>query len=867
MKSERRKIEVALTFAVLFATLAFVSIECASATTIYVPDIYPTIQEAVNNATANDTILVRDGAYTENVDVNVNNLTIQSENGSANCIVQAVNSSDHVFEVTADYVNISGFTVRSGATGGYPYYPAGIYLYYADMCNISNNNCSNNVYGILLYYSSYNSITGNNANYLGNGIFLLYSSNNTIINNNVSNNDYGISLRGYSNSNTITNNNVSNNIHGISFDSSSYNTLTSNIFLNDGFTVFNSYQNTVEDNTVNGKPLVYLEDASDTVVLDAGQVILIKCRNITIENLNLSNTNVGIKLWETGDSKISKNTVCNNNWGGIYLTYSNNNSIVNNNCSNSDNDDGIQLRHSNNNSIANNNCSNNSDGIQLEYSNNNSITNNNCSSNKWVGIDLDCSNNNNSITNNNCSSNDRAGINLDYSNNNSITNNNCSNNWYGIYLDYSNNNNVANNNCSNNGYGILLGCSRNNKLTGNTMLGNGIGNGILIGGKSLSDYIHEIDESNTINGKPVYYWKDVNGGRIPDGAGQVILVSCKEVVVENQNLNDGSVGIEIAFSSYITITNNNCSNNIYGILLLYSNSSSITNNNCSNNGYGIDIDYSNNNSIANNNCSSNIDDGIQLGDSNNNYITNNNCSSNNRYGIFLDDSNSNKIYLNNFINNTDNVYSRDSTNIWNSTSKITYTYNGSTYTNYLGNYWADYTDVDANNDGILDNPYSIDSDRDYHPLVVPFENYFAPVENIFDTRAPANPYPSIFGMHNGTITTKQTITVSKLHTYPCSGTGGHTEYARIWNSTWEGVEAHWEGYKGEWHNIYFNESFMLVKDKTYNYTIRTGSYPQIIHKKEFNATGGKITCSEFVDANGKVYYNWIPAIRFEGITN
>lgn len=33
-----------------------------------------------------------------------------------------------------------------------------------------------------------------------------------------------------------------------------------------------------------------------------------------------------------------------------------------------------------------------------------------------------------------------------------------------------------------------------------------------------------------------------------------------------------------------------------------------------------------------------------------------------------------------------NVYSKSSTNIWNFTFKITYTYNGDTYTNYLGNY-------------------------------------------------------------------------------------------------------------------------------------------------------------------------------------
>lgn len=56
---------------------------------------------------------------------------------------------------------------------------------------------------------------------------------------------------------------------------------------------------------------------------------------------------------------------------------------------------------------------------------------------------------------------------------------------------------------------------------------------------------------------------------------------------------------------------------------------------------------------------------------------------------------------------------------------------------------------------------------------------------------------------------------------------------------------------------------MLEEGKTYNYIIITGSYPQIIHAREFNATGGKITCTEFRDTNGKGYDNWIPAIRLE----
>ncbi|MCK5181700.1 MAG: hypothetical protein KAQ73_04085 [Dehalococcoidia bacterium] len=86
--------------------------------TIYVPDNFTTIQQAVNNATSGDTIIVRDGTYHENVDVNVAHLTIQSENGTANCVVNASNPDDHVFEVTADWVNITGFTVENATSGG-----------------------------------------------------------------------------------------------------------------------------------------------------------------------------------------------------------------------------------------------------------------------------------------------------------------------------------------------------------------------------------------------------------------------------------------------------------------------------------------------------------------------------------------------------------------------------------------------------------------------------------------------------------------------------------------------------------------------------------------------------------------------------
>jgi PKD repeat protein len=138
--------------------------------------------------------------------------------------------------------------------------------------------------------------------------------------------------------------------------------------------------------------------------------------------------------------------------------------------------------------------------------------------------------------------------------------------------------------------------------------------------------------------------------------------------------------------------------------------------------------------------------------------------------------------------------------------------------------------------------------------VSPFEKL------IFDTRAPANPYPSIMGNHTGTIKPNHTVIATKLYTYSCEGTGGHTEYARIGNKTWNAT-ATWKGYAGDWHNIFFDKTVILLANETYNYTIRTGSYPQIHHKDTLPTTNGWINCTKFTDANGKTYNNWIPAIR------
>ncbi len=73
------------------------------------------------------------------------------------------------------------------------------------------------------------------------------------------------------------------------------------------------------------------------------------------------------------------------------------------------------------------------------------------------------------------------------------------------------------------------------------------------------------------------------------------------------------------------------------------------------------------------------------------------------------------MYLNKFRTNANNAYSTEYSNVWNSTSEIKYTYNGNTYTNYTG--------TDGNGEGLDDSPYRIDSDKDEHPLMMPWQIY------------------------------------------------------------------------------------------------------------------------------------------------
>ena len=91
-------------------------------------------------------------------------------------------------------------------------------------------------------------------------------------------------------------NNVFNQSFAIGLEFSNYNYIADNIFLNCGLILPFiqdepiTITNTVINNTVNEKPLVYFEDEEDKTIETAGQIILLRCNNITINNFIIQDT-------------------------------------------------------------------------------------------------------------------------------------------------------------------------------------------------------------------------------------------------------------------------------------------------------------------------------------------------------------------------------------------------------------------------------------------------------------------------------------------------------------------------------------------------------------------------------------------------
>ena len=670
-------IVIGLLLGYMFAPLLYVQPFGGERATIVVPDDFPTIQEAINNAGSGETIRVKAGTYHENVLVNKSISLIGEDRYNA-----VIDGSElgTVIEITVSNVSIGNLTVRNA---GSSIEDSGIELSGVENCNINGNilieNCNN---GIMVYQSIGNAVIGNTVAETGqSGIILYGSNNNTVSENNVQNaSRYGIALQDsyYCH---VTENNVTSSYEGIVLLSSNRNSVSRNrvtqsashgIRLDDPSDYNTFTENTVENNTGYGFWMWY----------SSHNLFYHNLCNNTKNVLVLSAPTQGYNSTNTWDNGYPA--------GGNYWSDYKGQDLYSGPYQNETGSDGIGdtpcaideynidryplmtpvvIEHPLPNSHRVHNLE-----TGLSYATiqeaidapktldthrifvDNGTYYENVIVTKAVsligeaeettivdgmgwGSVMDLSTNNVTIAGFTLRNSGvgwaQSGIALSHVGNCNVSGNNITNNYYGMWLESSLDNIISRNNFANNGYGIGLYIFSNRNI---------------------------IFENNVT----------------ASGHAGILLTSSMENDVSRNNITGNQYSVELVSSSNNTITENDITNNSHGVALYEaSNYNDIIGNNVERNGWGVETDTS-------------------LG---------------------------NRIYHNNFINNIPQVffYEPGYSNVWDTS------YPGG------GNYWSDYNSTDfysgfyqneTGSDGIADAPYSINSNNeDHYPLMGMFSSF------------------------------------------------------------------------------------------------------------------------------------------------
>ncbi|MEX2690772.1 MAG: Ig-like domain-containing protein [Candidatus Njordarchaeum guaymaensis] len=215
------------------------------------------------------------------------------------------------------------------------------------------------------------------------------------------------------------------------------------------------------------------------------------------------------------------------------------------------------------------------------------------------------------------------------------------------------------------------------------------------------------------------YDNHINGGDLSFSFGEYTEVF-------NNRIIDGKIFIREFNHTYVHDNTLTCTNQtliLNAMIVEKYDSERIRNHTITNNifdgfKYGIEFNAVQNLTFAYNNVT-NVDwYGIEMQGTNYyNEIHDNYIINTTRYGIWITDfGQNNTIYMNHFENNGWGYLQISENNTVYSKKPLRYIYEGSNYTNYLGNYYAGSNNYDSDGDGVNENPQSAGDTNDNYPL-------------------------------------------------------------------------------------------------------------------------------------------------------
>ena len=475
-----------------------------------------------------------------------------------------------IYAESSSHVTVSNVTFQEMSSGVYAVYSDdfvvrdsvmsncwsyGILFQYSDRLVAENNTFeTSGSYGIYLYDTDDALMAANSFSSVSYAMYSEYGTNLSMVGNEVSSGYYGVMIY-YGSGTTVS----GNSFYGMYYES---------------VYIVYSVDSVISHNTV-------VDTTSYYYYYDAPSLYIYSCQGTVVSGNNLSSTaggtygRIGVYLSGTDDTAVEGNNITGRYMAiivGYYYYYSN--------------------LGTNDTRILGNSIGMSTYGIyaqgydyyETQYRQTNLTVDGNHFWDIYYAIYVYLADDS-LITSNSASDIDGVGMYIYYSNRITVTDNTLRGTYTGLYMGdvrdvlvarndfseadegaqvYSATNVVIDDNLflRNEYRGLRVHYSVNVSMTGNTFESAGV----LIEGSDVEHFAsHEISTDNTVNGYPVYYYKDTDGLVFDElETGQLILANCSDATVSGLHIGDTDVAVELAYLTSGTFTDIEVYDSDYG---------------------------------------------------------------------------------------------------------------------------------------------------------------------------------------------------------------------------------------------------------------------------------------------------------------